>query len=87
MKRNRKRKRKINNRDYTRGQQDALNIVNLFPLLVLRDKYGFGKKRLEEFIGHYLDVVNAYNDDYIQFQDVVNVLKEETGLDVSDFVR
>ena len=78
--------RKMKVEEYEKGQQEALNIVNVFPLLVLRDKFGFGKKRLKRFSKEYLEVINAYNKDYLDFDDVVKMIEEEVGIDYSDFI-
>ena len=78
--------RKMKVEEYEKGQQEALNIVNVFPLLVLRDKFGFGKKRLKRFSKEYLEVINAYNKDYLDFNDVVKMIEEEVGIDYSDFI-
>lgn len=79
--------RKMKAEEYEKGQQEALNIVNVFPLLVLRDKFGFGKKRLKRFSEEYLEVIDAYNKDYLDFYDVVKMMEEETGIDYSDFIE
>lgn len=73
--------------EYEKGQREALNIVNVFPLLVLRDKFGFGKKRLKRFSEEYLEVIDAYNKDYLDFYDVVKMMERETGIDYSDFIE
>lgn len=78
--------RKMKAEEYKKGQQEALNIVNVFPLLVLRDKFGFGKKRLKRFSEEYLEVIDAYNKDYLDFDDVVKMMEEETGIDYSNFI-
>ena len=78
--------RKIKADEYTKGQQETLNIVNIFPLLVLRDQFGFGKKRLERFTNEYLEMIEAYNEGYLDLFDVVKTIEEETGLDYSDFI-
>lgn len=79
--------RKMKAEEYEKGQREALNIVNVFPLLVLRDKFGFGKKRLKRFSEEYLEVIDAYNKDYLDFYDVVKMMEEETGIDYSDFIE
>lgn len=79
--------RKMKVEEYEKGQREALNIVNVFPLLVLRDKFGFGKKRLKRFSEEYLEVIDAYNKDYLDFYDVVKMMEEETGIDYSDFIE
>lgn len=78
--------RKMKADEYAKGQQEALDVVNMFPLLVLRDKFGFGKKRLERFTNEYLGVIHAYNEGYLNLTDVIKTIEKETGLDYSDFI-
>ena len=34
----------------------------------------------------YLEVIDAYNKDYLGFDDVVKMIEEEVGIDYSDFI-
>ncbi|MFL8888914.1 hypothetical protein [Helcococcus kunzii] len=60
----------------------AINILNTVPLLVLRDKYGFGAKRLTEFHKYMMTMVKDIEEGRIDFLDIIKVLKEETGLEI-----
>ena len=60
----------------------AVQITQLFPLMVLRDKYGFGSKRLSEYQKHYNDLWDAYNKGYLKLEDIANTIYEETGIKV-----
>ena len=51
-----------------------------FPLLTLRDKFGFGKKRLNQFMDKMLDLYEAYENDYVNLDDLNNTIMEETGV-------
>lgn len=51
-----------------------------FPLLTLRDKFGFGKKRLNQFMDKMLDLYEAYENDYVDLDDLNNTILEETGV-------
>lgn len=51
-----------------------------FPLLTLRDKFGFGKARLNRFMSHMLDMYEAYEMDYVDLDDLNNTILEETGV-------
>lgn len=62
----------------------AIQITKLFPLMILRDKYGFGGKRLTDFLGHYSNMLDAYNKGYIKLEDIANTIYEETGVKISD---
>lgn len=60
----------------------AINILNTVPLLVLRDKYGFGARRLTDFHKHMMTMVKDIEEGRIDFLDILTVLKEETGLEI-----
>lgn len=55
-----------------------------FPLLALRDTEGFGKKRLSRFMDNLLDKYDDYTSDYFNLEDVHAVIKEETGVVISE---
>ena len=62
----------------------AVQITQLFPLMILRDKYGFGSKRLQDFLEHYSNMFDAYNKGYVKLEDIANTIYEETGVKISD---
>lgn len=51
-----------------------------FPLLTLRDKFGFGKKRLNQFMDKMVDLYEAYEMDYVDLADLDRTIMEETGV-------
>ena len=51
-----------------------------FPLLTLRDKFGFGKERLNRFMDKMLDLYEAYEMDYVDLDDLDRTIMEETGV-------
>ena len=51
-------------------------------LMVLRDEFDFGKKRLERFNDRFAQKATSLADDYCTWLDIVDVLKEETGIDL-----
>lgn len=73
-------------REYMKGQQEALNRINLFPLLALRDEFGFGRKRMMQYMNKYLNIVEAYNEGYLSFHDIVNVMEKEVKIDVKEWL-
>lgn len=58
----------------------AVQITHLFPVWILRTKYGFGEKRLREFMDHYADLLDAFNKDYVSLPDIAQQLEKETGI-------
>lgn len=76
--------RKMKADAYAEGQQNSQRIVNLFPLLALRDEFGFGRKRMMRFIKKYHEIIQDYNNGYLTFEDIATVMREEVGIDLED---
>ena len=51
-----------------------------FPLLTLRDKFGFGKERLNRFMDNMMDLYEAYEMDYVDLADLDRTIMDETGV-------
>lgn len=70
-----------------KARKDAIDTAFILmlsiPTMALRDKFGFGKTRLERFTDATLDLYTAFNEDYVTLEDLVNTLKEETGITLS----
>lgn len=73
---------KIRKKAYRRGQQDAMKILWLLPMLVLRDEFGFGKKRMLQYASKLNQTMEAYNSDVITLEDIHQVLVDEVGIDL-----
>ena len=50
------------------------------PLWILHDKYGFGKKRLSDFMEMVLLQYDWVQDGEISFNDLIDTLERETGV-------
>ena len=61
-------------------RMNAANIINLIPLIILRDKFGFGKIRLERYLGYYQEAVDSLNKGYLDLNDVQKVLLDEVKI-------
>ena len=59
---------------------NAAEIINLIPLIILRDKFGFGKVRLERYLKHYQEAVDSLNKGYLDLNDVQRVMLEEVKI-------
>ena len=64
----------------SKERMNAANIINLIPLIILRDKFGFGKIRLERYLGYYQEAVDSLNKGYLDLNDVQKVLLEEVKI-------
>lgn len=55
----------------------------LIALMVLHDKFGYGKKRLERYMDEFHKQLDAYNSGHIEtVQDFEDVLWDECGIKV-----
>ena len=61
-------------------RMNAANIINLIPLIILRDKFGFGKIRLERYLKHYQEAIESLNEGYLDLKDVERVMLEEVKI-------
>ena len=85
----------LRNEDVTRIKQDAAQeaIDKAFaltlglPMIVLHDQYGWGKKRLSDFMDYVLDQYDSFNKDFITLDDLWNTIEKETGVKLIAKVR
>lgn len=90
MNRQQKRKAKLNNflhegmkKGMKREATDVATLLMFYiSLLVLRDKYGFGKKRLSEFMEHATNLLESLSESRLDFIDIRDTIKNETGFEV-----
>lgn len=54
---------------------------------VLRSKYGFGEKRLEDFKRYFIDLADSIDGEWLDFDDIVSGIKEETGVDLTEYEK
>lgn len=62
--------------------RQAFVLMMNVPLIILKDKYGFGAKRLEIFMNYMLDQFDSIEKQYVNFDDMKRALEEETGIKV-----
>lgn len=71
-------------KEVARLKQEATNnateIVNLIPLLILRDKFGFGKVRLSRYLEYYNEAIEDFNKGRFNLQDIEQVMLEEVRI-------
>lgn len=65
----------------------ALRVLAYVPLMVLRDKFGFGKVRLDKFLREFAELVDCVENDYVGFEDMIETIKDETGLVITDYIK
>lgn len=58
-----------------------LDTVLILTSVTLHDEFGFGRKRLEQFIKRFNFKAECIGEDYTNWQDQIEILKEECGLE------
>lgn len=66
-----------------KATRKAFNLMIILPVMVLRDKWGFGNKRLWDFVLATKDLYDSYEKDYLTLDDMVQAIEEETGIKIS----
>ena len=68
------------------GSQNIKNMtfdtMLAMSLMVLRDEFDFGKKRLERFKDGFAQKATSLTDDYCTWLDIIDTIKDETGIDL-----
>ena len=62
----------------------ALILMLGIPLMVLRDKYGFGQIRLTKFIKECISLYDSFDKGYLSLDDMHAAIKDETGINVTE---
>jgi hypothetical protein len=85
----------LRNEDVTRIKQDAAQeaidkafvLMLCLPMIVLHDKYGWGKKRLSDFMDYALELYDSFEKDYVTLDDLWDTIEKETGVKLIEKVR
>ena len=85
----------LKNEDVTRIKHDAAQeaVYTAFtmmlglPVIVLHDKYGWGKKRLSDFMDYVLEQYDSFEKDYVTLDDLWKTIEKETGVKLIEKVR
>lgn len=67
---------------FEKGRKAAMDLTVAVPMMVLRDHYNFGRKRLEDFGELYSDMFDSVTKGYLNVPDMIRTLKEETGIEI-----
>lgn len=60
--------------------EDIIATTMYVPMLVLRDKYGFGRKRLGDFLEAVADQMKFIEEGAVTTKDMMRAIEEETGI-------
>ena len=61
---------------------DAVQNAFAIFLMVMRDKWGFGAKRLNRLFKHICDLSEMVGDGYISTAEIKKTLREEMGIEI-----
>lgn len=62
----------------------AFHIAILLSVVVLRDEFDFGGKRIEKFIDRFRSQLDSYNEGHASVKDFNDMIFEETGVRILD---
>ena len=63
--------------------EDIIATTMYIPMIVLRDKYGFGRHRLGDFLEHIIDQMKMIEEGYVTTRDMAKAIEKETGIKLS----
>ena len=61
------------------------DLIVAVSTMVLHDKFGFGKIRLERYLVELYNLMDSVRKGYCSISDLFLTLKQETGIDFSKF--
>ncbi|MBQ7265118.1 MAG: hypothetical protein IJS61_03380 [Firmicutes bacterium] len=67
-----------------RSMAEAFAYMLAIPAMVVRDKCGFGAKRLNQFVDWVVDLSNSVETFYVTIDDLKQTIFEETGVSLED---
>lgn len=71
---------------YNKGRQDSIEKASQYsmavPIMVLRDEFGFGQKRLDKFLEAYMELFNSIEEGWLDLDDIVETINEETSVTI-----
>lgn len=71
---------------YDKGRADAIkratDLSMAVPMMVLRDEFGFGEKRIDKFIAAYIKLYDGIDEGYLDLNDIIKTINEETGVKI-----
>ena len=59
---------------------NTIDTIMIMACMVLRDEFGFGTKRLAQFIDRFNTKTDCLCDDYCTWQDLIDTIEAECGI-------
>ena len=63
---------------------EALKMLLPIPVVVLHDKFGFGKIRLDRFLHYFLGWADGIQDGSVSLQELLRICQDEAGIHMED---
>ena len=63
-----------------RIKMNTIDTIRILSFCVLRDEFGFGKDRLKRFAERFEKKTDCLVDEFVNWEDIIENIKEETGL-------
>lgn len=71
---------------YEKGRKESIERASQLsmavPIMVLRDEFGFGEKRIDKFIAAYIELYDSISEGYLDLKDIIKTINEETGVKI-----
>lgn len=71
---------------YEKGRKESIEKASQLsmavPIMVLRDEFGFGEKRINKFIAAYIELYDSISEGRLDLKDIVKTINEETGVKI-----
>lgn len=64
-----------------RGLDIAIQELIVIPMMFLRDKEGYGFKRLGDFIDYFKMSMDCLDEDRVELKEMADALERETGIE------
>lgn len=61
-----------------RAADAAFVVMMCIPVLVVKDKYGFDKEQISDFVGHVVSWYESVQNGEVKFREIIKVLEEES---------
>lgn len=64
-------------------KEQILDTVLAMSIMVLKDEFGFGKKRLDQFKARFNLKTECMNDGLVTWADILEAIRDETGIELT----
>lgn len=65
--------------------ENVMALILSIPIVILRDKFAFGKTRIDRFLGYATTWIKAINEDESTLKELIQLAYDEVGYEVQGF--